>query len=322
MGLRVPCEGRPGPALAEVPVAEHRYRVALHEADFLDAAREPPVLLARSRGVTVREYRMARFSAVGTAVFAVVLAGLGVTEIIGGAMGWVPSGWAYAEGAGLIAGGCLTAKSLRRATWADETGLHLRGMFRSRVVPWSHVRYFQVGKSGNSSIVEAGLADSTVQLPGTDGRPDRTRRFAADLMAVNPGQPWLAIGLDLTLATTAEGSRQTPLLVTEQLRYRASWALPDMTGTGQAGAPLLCSSAFTLTPGASARAVIIPQADAHMSQWRLLSQGDRLRLLEGPRVRGHAVVRWTENTSLPVPSTDTDRFSIWAKSSDDRPRPA
>jgi hypothetical protein len=95
-----------------------------------------------------------------------------------------------------------------------------------------------------------------------------------------------------------------------------------MTGTDQAGAPLLCCSAFTLAPGDSARAVIIPLTDAHMSEWRLLGQGDRLRLLEGPRVCGHAVVRWSESTRLPVPSTDTDRFSTWAKSSDALPRPA
>ena len=281
---------------------------------------------------------MARSSTVGMAVFAVILTGWGVLEIIVGAMGWAPSGGAYAAGAGLIAVGWFAARSLRRVTWADDAGLRLRGMFRTRVVPWSHVRYIYAGPNRGAQsaadprirpgddhrhwVVQAGLVDGTVKLPGTDGQSDRSRQFAADLTADNPGKQWLAIGLDLTAVPAAEGSPQTPLLVTEPLRYRADWGLPGMTGTGQTGAPLLCSSTFTLAPGDSARAVIIPLTDEHMSEWHLLGQGDRLRLFEGPRVCGHAVVRWSESTSLPVPSTDTDRFSIWANSSDDLPRPA
>jgi hypothetical protein len=272
--------------------------------------------------VKAGEYRKDRSDTVVTAVFAVILTGWGVMEIIVGAMRWAPSGGAYAAGVGLIASGWFAAMSLRRVTWADDRGLRLRGMFRTRVVPWSHVRYIQARPDGRTWIVEAGLVDDTVKLPGTDGRPDRTKQLAASLTAVTPGEQWLAIGLDLTLVPTAEGGRHTPLLVTEPLRYRANWGLPGMTGTDQTGAPLLCASAFTLAPGDSARAVIIPLTDTHMSEWRLLGQGDRLRLFEGPRVCGHAVVRWSENTSLPVPSTDTERFSAWANSSDDRPRPA
>jgi hypothetical protein len=280
---------------------------------------------------------MARHNTAGTAVFAVIFTGLGVMEIIVGAMGWAPSGVSYAAGAGTLVPGWLAAMSLRRVTWADAAGLRLRGMFRTRVVPWSHVRYIYVrptrgaesaaihrvgpGIDDRHWVVQAGLVDGTVTLPGTDGQADRTRQFAADLTADNPGHPGLAIGLDLT-AVPAEGSSQTPLLVIESLRYRANWGLPGMTGTGQTGAPLLCSSAWTLAPGDSARAVVLPLTDAHLSEWGLLGQGDRLRLFEGPRVCGHAVVRWSESISLPVPSTDTDRFSIWANSSDDRPRPA
>jgi Bacterial PH domain len=258
---------------------------------------------------------MTRSGAVGTAVFAVILTGWGVLEIVAGAMGWAPGAGTYAAGAGLIVYGWFTARSLRRGTWADDAGLRLRGMFRTRAVPWSHVRYIQAGPNGRKWAVEAGLVDGKVMLPGTDGQPDRAKQFAADLTADNPGKQWLAIGLDLTVVPAAEGSRQTPLLVTQQLRYRANWGLPGMTGTGQTGAPLLCSSAGTIALGNSARAVIIPLTDEHMSEWRLLGQGDRLRLFDGPRVCGHAVVRWSESTSLPVPSTDTDRFSIWANSS-------
>jgi hypothetical protein len=137
----------------------------------------------------------------------------------------------------------------------------------------------------------------------------------------DPGQQWLAIGLDLTLVPTAEGGRKTPVLFTEPLRYRPNWGLPGMTGTDQTGAPVLCSSTGTLAPGDSARAVIIPLTDWHMTEWRLLNEGDTLRMFEGPRICGHAVVRWSENTSRPIPGTDKNRFSAWANSSDDRPRP-
>jgi hypothetical protein len=126
------------------------------------------------------------------------------------------------------------------------------------------------------------------------------------------GEQWLAIGLDFTLAPTAEGGRQTEVLFKEPLGYRPDWGLPGMTGTDQTGAPVLCSSADTLAPGYTARAVIIPLTDAHMTEWCLLNEGDMLRMFEGPRVCGHAVVRWTENTSCPVPGIDKDRFSAWA----------
>lgn len=49
-----------------------------------------------------------------------------------------------------------------------------------------------------------------------------------------------------------------------------------MTGADQTGAPVLCSSADTLAPGDSARAVIIPLTGAHMAEWRLFDEGDRL----------------------------------------------
>jgi hypothetical protein len=111
------------------------------------------------------------------------------------------------------------------------------------------------------------------------------------------------------------------VLFAEPLRYRPNWGLPGMTGTDQTGAPVLCSSAGMLAPGDSARAVIIPLTDALMAEWRLLGDGDTLRMFEGARVCGHAVIRWIENTSLPIPGTDEDRFRAWANSNDDRPRP-
>jgi hypothetical protein len=290
---------------------------------------ESSVALVRCRAVTAMEYRKTRGETVSTLVGAVFFTGFGALELLLGVTGWgdgpggVSAGVTYAMSGLLFACGWFTVRSLRRVTRVDDAGLRLRGMFGTRVVPWSHVRYFRVGTSGRLSIVEAVLADAAVGLPGTDGPLDRTSQFAADLTAAYPGKPWLAIGLDLTPVTSAGGSRQTPLLVMEPLRYRADWALPGMSGTAQAGAPLLsCSSVWTLAPGSSARAVIIPLTDSDLSQWRQLGPGDRVRLLDGPQVRADAVVRWTETTRLPVPRTDIARFENWAKSSDDRPVPA
>jgi hypothetical protein len=137
-----------------------------------------------------------------------------------------------------------------------------------------------------------------------------------------PSEPWLAIGLDLTLVPTAEGGRSIPVFLDTPFGYRPNWGLPGMTGTDQTGAPVLCSSASPLAPGHSARVVVIPFPNETMVQWRLLEQGDRLRMFEGSRVSGHATVRWVDNTSLPVPGTDEARFRAWATSTDDRPAPA
>ena len=45
------------------------------------------------------------------------------------------------------------------------------------------------------------------------------------------GEAWIAIGLDLTLVSAAEGRRRTALLLSERLSYRPNWGLPGMTGT-------------------------------------------------------------------------------------------
>jgi hypothetical protein len=137
----------------------------------------------------------------------------------------------------------------------------------------------------------------------------------------NPGENWLAIGLDLTLVPTAGGGRRTALALSEPFRYRPNWGLPGMTGTEQTGAPVLCSAASSLEPGDSARAVIVPLTDYHLVEWRLLNRGDKLRMFEGPRVCGHATVRWTETTRRPVPAADAARFRTWTESGGERPEP-
>jgi len=153
--------------------------------------------------------------------------------------------------------------------------------------------------------------------PGIAAWCDHDRMALAD----GPGEPWLAIGLSLTLVPTAAGGRQTPLLLAEPFRYRPNWGLPGMTGTEQTGAPVLCSSASVLAPGGSARVVVIPLTDAYMTAWCLLNQGDQLRMFEGPQICGNATVQWTQSITVPVPAADQARFLGWANSSDDQPGP-
>lgn len=137
-----------------------------------------------------------------------------------------------------------------------------------------------------------------------------------------PGDPWLALGLDLRLTTTAKGGRQTPVLLDEPFRYRPNWGLPGMTGRDQTGGPVLCSSARQIAPGGTARIVIIPLADESLPLWRQVREGDELRLFEGPRICGLATVIWTAPTRRPVPAADEARFRSWAASGGQPPEPA
>ena len=146
-----------------------------------------------------------------------------------------------------------------------------------------------------------------------------SRRCDHDPMAADDSEPWLAIGLDLTLVSTGQGGRSTPIRFTAPLGYRPNWGLPGMTGTTQTGAPVLCSSASELAPGGTARAVIIPLTGTHLTEWRLPDPGDTLRMFEGPRICGHATVRWAATTHRPLPSADQARFCAWTTSGDDRP---
>jgi len=69
---------------------------------------------------------------------------------------------------------------------------------------------------------------------------------------------WLAIGLDLRLLTTGEGGRRTPVRLDIPFQYRPNWGLVGMPDREQVGAPVFCASSVEVTPGSSARAVIIP----------------------------------------------------------------
>jgi hypothetical protein len=145
-------------------------------------------------------------------------------------------------------------------------------------------------------------------------------------MSGNPpsaaNDPWLALGLELQLVTTADGGRRTPVLLAEPLRYRPNWGLPSMTGAEQAGAPVLCSSASEIAPGGLARVVIIPLSDHALPRWQQVRDGDQLRMFEGTRICGHATVLWTSPTRRPLSEGDRARFRDWTSSRSQRPESA
>ena len=69
---------------------------------------------------------------------------------------------------------------------------------------------------------------------------------------VTEATPWLALGLELRLTTTDEGSRRRPIGAAPEyprLQDRPNWGLPGTTGADQVGAPVLCFGAFPLEPG-------------------------------------------------------------------------
>jgi len=125
-----------------------------------------------------------------------------------------------------------------------------------------------------------------------------------------PAQPWLALGVTLQLTATAEGGRQTALLLDQPFRYRPNWLLPGSNGA--AGTAVLCASSDQLAPGGSARIVIIPLIEDSLPLWSEAAEGDELRMLEGAHTRGTATVAWTAPTMLPVPADDSTRFCTWA----------
>jgi hypothetical protein len=128
---------------------------------------------------------------------------------------------------------------------------------------------------------------------------------------------WLAFGISLRFLTPDEGGRLKPLGVPDtdyvRYQYRPNWGLPEMTGTDQVGAPVLCLEHFPVNLGETVRAVIVPFAPGSLRLWRSIRPGDRLRMFEGPRVCGQGAVEWVRATARPVPDETADRFVGWAE---------
>jgi hypothetical protein len=128
---------------------------------------------------------------------------------------------------------------------------------------------------------------------------------------------WLALGITLRLLTSEKGGRTKPLGPPGggyvKFQYRPNWGLPGVIGAEQVGALVLWLGRSPVALGDTTRAVIVPSLPGLLPVWRDARPGDELRMFEGPRVCGRAVVEWVKRTQRPIPDEDQDRFEAWAE---------
>lgn len=136
-------------------------------------------------------------------------------------------------------------------------------------------------------------------------------------MAAPEHRPSLAVGVELTLLTTAEGGRRNPIGGSEYpaCSYRPNWGLPGMTPPEQTGAPVQCFGHYPVMLGDAVRAVLIPMFPQEVPGWNELRGGEILPMYEGSRVCGRATVVWITEVALPLPESDAAGFAQWARSS-------
>lgn len=130
---------------------------------------------------------------------------------------------------------------------------------------------------------------------------------------------WLAFGLDLHLAATADGGRRGAIAPGTEYRaatYRPDWRLPGMKLPGLVGGPVLALGRTNVEPGEPVRAVIAPLAPWSLHIWAELGPGDRIEMHEGHRICGQAKVVWRGVTEQPVPAADIEGFDAWCKSAE------
>lgn len=129
-------------------------------------------------------------------------------------------------------------------------------------------------------------------------------------MTTQTGLP--VFGIRLTLTSTGEGGRRTPLPggsePSARFSYRPNWGLPGWRDGQQSGAPVLGFATSDIAPGDTTAAVIIaPFVDA-TPEWRSIVPGDVLRMYEGSRVCGTATVLWTDQTDSMGDATEQERL--------------
>jgi hypothetical protein len=131
----------------------------------------------------------------------------------------------------------------------------------------------------------------------------------------------LAIGIDLHVVSTADGGRQTPLLgghaPENRFKYRPNWGLPGWADGEQTAAPVLGFLRVNIQPGENARAVLVPLFPEHVPRWREVQPGDALRMYEGSRICGRAVVRWIEPATWHMPDDQQEHFAQWLSGPED-----
>ena len=124
-----------------------------------------------------------------------------------------------------------------------------------------------------------------------------------------------AFGLLLRLTTTEGGGRQSGLAggasPEARFTYRPNWGLPHMTGDDQTGALVLGFSKEDIRPGDQVRVVIVPPFPAMLVEWSRVPVGAELRMYEGRRLCGRGTVLWKQDTQLPLPEQDEQRFRQW-----------
>ncbi len=125
----------------------------------------------------------------------------------------------------------------------------------------------------------------------------------------------LAIGVDLTVLTRAEGGRRNPIGGDgyTPCGYRPNWGLPGMTPPAQTGGPVQCFGHHPVLLGDTLRAVLIPMFPDEVPGWHDLRGGEVLPMYEGSRVCGRATVLWIRAVTLPLPEPDAARFAEWAR---------
>ncbi|MEW1823813.1 hypothetical protein AB0323_23915 [Arthrobacter sp. NPDC080031] len=125
----------------------------------------------------------------------------------------------------------------------------------------------------------------------------------------------LAIGIDLHFVSTADGGRSRVLLggnaPDHRFEYRPNWGLPGWADGEQSGGPVLGFSHTNISPGEDVRAILVPVFIENTSEWRDVRVGDKLRMYEGARICGRAIIRWIEPTTWPMGNEDQGRFTEW-----------
>ena len=145
---------------------------------------------------------------------------------------------------------------------------------------------------------------------------------------VHPGRPKalstteplsrLALGVELTFYTTAEGGRRKLLGEDgyDAFQYRPNWRVPGVEPQGQIGAPVFCFGSTPVAPGDRTRAVIVPSAEVSLPLWHSFEPEQRLEMCEGPRVCGIASVAWSKPISLPLSEQAGGAFLLWCLGDD------
>lgn len=125
----------------------------------------------------------------------------------------------------------------------------------------------------------------------------------------------IALGIELHLVPTAEGGRQTPLLggcePSSRFTYRPNWGLPGWADGEQTAAPVLGFSRSDIQPGDDVRAIIVPLFAVEVAAWQDVAVGRALRMYEGSRICGRAVVIWVKPASWPMPKDDEEQLAGW-----------